>query len=85
MSKSRRNVRFQHRNAANSELRRLSVSDVSDAVSEPHSPSKNGSVSKSAAVPEEVRNCCNCCFHGCHCGHRSVFSFLITTLCHLAN
>ncbi|CAI7658624.1 hypothetical protein ACN42_g3762 [Penicillium freii] len=51
MSKSRRNVRFQHR--ANDE-RRLSVSsDVSDALSEPTSPSKNANGSKSSPVTEQ--------------------------------
>ena len=56
MSKSRRNVRFSHR-AANSESRRLSVSDVSDAAasSEPRSPSKNGNHSV-APVSDEVRD-----------------------------
>ena len=52
MSKSRRNVRFQHR--ANDE-RRLSVSsDVSDVPSEPTSPSKNANGSKSSPITEQV-------------------------------
>ncbi|KAF7587971.1 hypothetical protein BBP40_006479 [Aspergillus hancockii] len=50
MSKSRRNVRFPHRA---SESRRLSISDASDAASEPGSPSKNGSVSKPETIVEE--------------------------------
>ncbi|KAI9924568.1 hypothetical protein MW887_006841 [Aspergillus wentii] len=51
MSKSRRNVRFQHR--AGADQRRPSISDVSDATSEPSSPSKNGNVSKPSTIPEE--------------------------------
>ncbi|OJJ35667.1 hypothetical protein ASPWEDRAFT_519685 [Aspergillus wentii DTO 134E9] len=51
MSKSRRNVRFQHR--AGADQRRPSISDVSDAASEPSSPSKNGNVSKPSTIPEE--------------------------------
>jgi phosphatidate cytidylyltransferase len=52
MTKSRRNVRFPHRNGE----RRLSVSsDVSDATSEPSSPSKNGAASKQTTIPEDVR------------------------------
>ncbi|KAJ5164642.1 Phosphatidate cytidylyltransferase eukaryota [Penicillium coprophilum] len=50
MSKSRRNVRFQHRT---NDERRLSVSDVSDAPSEPTSPSKNGNGSKPSTISEE--------------------------------
>ncbi|CAG8044393.1 unnamed protein product [Penicillium salamii] len=51
MSKTRRNVRFTRRN--NGE-RRLSVSsDVSDAPSEPASPSKNGNGPKPATIVEE--------------------------------
>ncbi|PLB45429.1 phosphatidate cytidylyltransferase [Aspergillus steynii IBT 23096] len=53
MSKSRRNVRFQHRASNGSENRRPSISDASDVVSEPGSPSKNGGVSKQATIPEE--------------------------------
>ncbi|KAL4971377.1 cytidylyltransferase family-domain-containing protein [Aspergillus desertorum] len=49
MSKSRRNVRFQHR----SDGRRSSISDVSDAASDPGSPSKNGAVVQPATIPEE--------------------------------
>ncbi|GMF69012.1 unnamed protein product [Aspergillus oryzae var. brunneus] len=49
MSKPRRNVRFPHRA---SETRRLSISDASDAASEPGSPSKNGSVSKPETIPQ---------------------------------
>ncbi|KAI9376656.1 cytidylyltransferase family-domain-containing protein [Aspergillus egyptiacus] len=49
MSKSRRSVRFQHRNDA----RRLSISDVSDAASDAGSPSKPGAVDKPATIPEE--------------------------------
>lgn len=51
MSKSRRNVRFPHR-SGNSELRRLSVSDASDAVPEPRSPSKDGDNSVAAVLNE---------------------------------
>lgn len=54
MTKSRRNVRFPHRNGE----RRLSVSsDVSDPTSEPSSPSKNGAASKQSTIPEEVSLC----------------------------
>ncbi|KAJ5145562.1 Phosphatidate cytidylyltransferase eukaryota [Penicillium bovifimosum] len=50
MSKSRRNVRFQHRS---NDERRLSVSsDVSDPQ-EPTSPSKNGNGGKPATIMEE--------------------------------
>ncbi|BDD58044.1 hypothetical protein MAP00_003354 [Monascus purpureus] len=52
MSKSRRNVRFPHR-SGNSELRRLSVSDASDAVPEPRSPSKDGDNSAAAVSNEK--------------------------------
>lgn len=52
MSKSRRNVRFPHR-SGNSELRRLSVSDASDAVPEPRSPSKDGDNSVAAVLNEK--------------------------------
>ncbi|KKK26756.1 phosphatidate cytidylyltransferase [Aspergillus rambellii] len=50
MSKPRRNVRFNHRS---SDARRLSISDASDAASEPGSPSKNGSVDKPATILEK--------------------------------
>ncbi|GAQ11101.1 putative phosphatidate cytidylyltransferase [Aspergillus lentulus] len=53
MSKSRRNVRFQHRGSNGSENRRMSISDASDVASDPGSPSKNGNVSKPATIPEE--------------------------------
>ncbi|KAL4998272.1 cytidylyltransferase family-domain-containing protein [Aspergillus recurvatus] len=49
MSKSRRSVRFQHR----SDGRRPSISDASDAASDPGSPSKNGAVAQPATIPEE--------------------------------
>ncbi|KAL4750446.1 hypothetical protein BDW72DRAFT_175945 [Aspergillus terricola var. indicus] len=49
MSKSRRSVRFQHR----SDGRRPSISDASDAASDPGSPSKNGAVVQPATIPEE--------------------------------
>ncbi|KAL3435188.1 cytidylyltransferase family-domain-containing protein [Aspergillus tetrazonus] len=49
MSKSRRSVRFQHR----SDGRRPSISDASDAASDPGSPSKNGVVAQPATIPEE--------------------------------
>lgn len=65
MSKSRRNVRFPHRNS--NDNRRMSVSsDVSDAPSEAGSPSKNNNsntlagksegngASKPSTIPEEV-------------------------------
>ncbi|KAJ9300920.1 hypothetical protein DTO271G3_2084 [Paecilomyces variotii] len=51
MAKSRRNVRFQHR--SNGAERRPSISDVSEAASEPGSPGKNGSVAKSEPSQEE--------------------------------
>ncbi|KAL4815887.1 cytidylyltransferase family-domain-containing protein [Aspergillus spinulosporus] len=49
MSKSRRSVRFQHR----SDGRRPSISDASDAASDPGSPAKNGVVAQPATIPEE--------------------------------
>ncbi|KAL6236305.1 hypothetical protein BDW75DRAFT_207209 [Aspergillus navahoensis] len=49
MSKSRRSVRFQHR----SDGRRPSISDASDAASDPGSPSRNGVVAQPATIPEE--------------------------------
>lgn len=62
MSKSRRNVRFQHRDRANSnsETRRLSVSsDVSDAQSESGNANaatavENTAENKPSTIPEEV-------------------------------
>ncbi|KAL4885907.1 cytidylyltransferase family-domain-containing protein [Aspergillus karnatakaensis] len=47
---SRRSVRFQHRT---SDGRRLSVSDASDAASDPGSPTRNGAVAQPATIPEE--------------------------------
>lgn len=54
MSKSRRNVRFQHRGSIGSDTRRPSISDASDAASDPGSASKNGPVDTPATIPEEV-------------------------------
>ncbi|PKY02480.1 phosphatidate cytidylyltransferase [Aspergillus campestris IBT 28561] len=53
MSKSRRNVRFQHRGSIGSDTRRPSISDTSDAASDPGSVSKNGPVDTPATIPEE--------------------------------
>ncbi|KAL4796110.1 cytidylyltransferase family-domain-containing protein [Aspergillus venezuelensis] len=47
MSKSRRSVRFQHQG------RRSSISEGSDAASDPGSPTRNGAVSQPATIPEE--------------------------------
>lgn len=55
MSKSRRNVRFPHR--PNGAERRQSLSEISDAASEPNSPGRNGSNEKPTTIPEEVRKC----------------------------
>ncbi|KAL2850318.1 cytidylyltransferase family-domain-containing protein [Aspergillus pseudoustus] len=49
MSKSRRSVRFQHRDA-----RRSSISDASDAASDPGSPTNNNApTDRPATIPEE--------------------------------
>lgn len=45
MAKPRRGIKFNHRNgqSASSDGRRSSFSDISEAASEPGSPTKNGS------------------------------------------
>ncbi|KAL1987526.1 hypothetical protein VTN96DRAFT_3453 [Rasamsonia emersonii] len=53
MARTRRNVRFQHRITNGVEQRRHSSSDISDVASEPGSPGKNGSISKSEVIVEE--------------------------------
>lgn len=55
MAKTRRNVRFQHRSTNGIEHRRQSSSDISEAGSEPGSPTKHGSMSKSSAIREEEK------------------------------
>ena len=56
MSGKRRNVKFNHRGSTPGENRRPSASDLSEGYSEPGSPTRNGDISKSDVIMEEVRS-----------------------------
>ena len=54
MAKPRRNIQFQHRGSNAHDVRRLSVSEVSEGPSEPGSPVKGGMNGKVELSTEEV-------------------------------
>ncbi|MCJ1351943.1 MAG: hypothetical protein MMC33_001927 [Icmadophila ericetorum] len=58
MAKPQRNVQFQHRGSNGHGRRRPSVSDVSEAASEPGSPTKDGMNGKTEVSQEEYKLMC---------------------------
>ena len=54
MAKARRNVQFPHRGGNTTNGRRASVSEISEATSEPGSPIKSGLNGKGEVSKEEV-------------------------------